>query len=205
MPRKYQLKQRAEKMEETRQRIVEATVALHEELGPAQTTISAIAARAGVERLTVYRHFPDEEALFSACTTEYWSQYPIPDPQPWVDVADPMERLGVALRELYAYYRQTEAMTLKSMRDVAVKPALAKAVEAKRDHWMRIQEVLMDGWTADAEQMRLIAAAVGHATGFQAWHELCRQQGLTEEEAIEVMLAMAGGVAGRTPAVLPAR
>ena len=93
MKRKYELKQRAQRQAETRQRIVEATVALHTSVGPARTTISAIAAGAGVERHTVYAHFPDEQTLFRACTAHWQAEHPLPDPAPWLELADPEERL----------------------------------------------------------------------------------------------------------------
>jgi Transcriptional regulator len=99
MTRRYELKQRAASLAQTRQRIVDATVALHGSVGPARTTISAIAELAGVQRLTVYRHFPDELALFQACSGHWATLHPAPDPATWAEVADPAERLGGALRE----------------------------------------------------------------------------------------------------------
>src|SRR5918994_5654651 len=98
--RRYQKKRRAEQEAETRQRIVEAMVALHREVGPARTTISAIAERAGVERLTVYRHFPDERSMFQACTSHYSTLVPEPDAAAWADIAEPAERLRAATRIL---------------------------------------------------------------------------------------------------------
>ncbi len=106
MTRKYDMKRRAKRQEETRQRIVEATVELHKTVGMARTTISAIAEKAGVERLTVYRHFPDERALFSACSGHWNAANPPPDPASWTQVADPEERLRSALSEVYAYHRR---------------------------------------------------------------------------------------------------
>src|SRR5438309_7399128 len=111
MTRKYELKQRAQSQAETRQRIVEATVALHDSLGPSRTTISAIAERAGVQRLTVYRHFPDERTLFQACSSHWTSRNPKPDLATWAALDDPEERLRTALAEIYAFYRATEGMT----------------------------------------------------------------------------------------------
>src|SRR5690554_6813567 len=108
MARKYELKARAEQQEETRLRIVEATVALHQQIGGPATTVSAIAERAGVERATVYRHFPDERALLTACTSHYISQNPPPNPQQWATIEDAEERLQTALCEIYAYHRRTE-------------------------------------------------------------------------------------------------
>ena len=117
MARKYELKQRAESLAATRERIVEATVELHDALGPARTTISAIAERAGVQRLTVYRHFPDERSLFEACSGHWAAHNPAPDPSTWTAFDDPEERLGIALAEIYAFYRSTEGMTGNLLRD----------------------------------------------------------------------------------------
>ncbi len=118
MTRTYQLKRRAHQQDETRQRIVEAAVHLHETLGPARTSITAIAEQAGVERLTVYRHFPDEQTLFTACTSHYLAANPLPEPADWMQIADPETRLVVALTEIYAYYQRTERMQLTSARDL---------------------------------------------------------------------------------------
>src|ERR1700760_300446 len=103
--RKYELKQGADSPEGTSQRIAAATAALHEEVGPARTTISAIAARAGVERLTVYRHFPEERELLQACNDHFLAAHPPPDPAPWAAIADPEQRLRTALHALFARYR----------------------------------------------------------------------------------------------------
>src|ERR671916_2681939 len=124
MTRKYDMKRRAERQEETRRRIVEATVELHQTVGMARTTISAIAEKAGVQRLTVYRHFPDERGLFSACTGLYMGANPPPDPASWTQVADPQERLRVALAEVYAYHRPTEPIFSNFSRALPVKPIL---------------------------------------------------------------------------------
>src|SRR5688572_5888882 len=104
MSRKYELKRRAERQAETRRRIVDATVGLHTSVGPARTTISAIAERAGVERHTVYAHFPDERALFQACSTHWRELHPLPDSARWESIADPQRRLRAALQDVYAWY-----------------------------------------------------------------------------------------------------
>ena len=106
--RKYELKKRAEQMGETRLRITEAAIDLHGSVGPSRTTMSAVAERAGVERRTLYRHFPNESDLFEACSTHYFAANPWPDLGGWRAVRDPEERLERALDELYAYYERTE-------------------------------------------------------------------------------------------------
>ena len=119
--RPYRKKRRAELEDRTRLRI---TVALHEQLGPARTSISAIAERAGVRRSTVYRHFPDEEALFAACSSHWRAQNPPPSPEPWTAIEDPGERTETALRELYAFYRRTEQMYTSLLRDEPLVPVV---------------------------------------------------------------------------------
>src|SRR5688572_5903136 len=108
--RKYELKQRAEDMAETHRRITEAAIELHGTVGPSRTTLSAVARRAGVERRTLYRHFPTETDLFAACSTHYFAAHPWPDPGEWHAIGDPQQRLERALDELYAYYERTEPM-----------------------------------------------------------------------------------------------
>src|SRR4051794_995691 len=128
--RKYELRARAEAQEETRRRITEATVGLHLEVGPAKTTISEIAKRAGVTRLTVYNNFPDEASLLGACSAHYGAQHPPPDPAAWAANDDPAERTRAALMAFYRYYRETEAMTGKVMRDAKAMPALAAVLDS---------------------------------------------------------------------------
>src|SRR3954454_16202955 len=108
--RRYELKARAEKAAETRRRITESTVALHQEVGPARTRVAEIARRAGVQRLTVYNHLPDERELFGACSAHFIGQQPPPDPGAWAAIADPSERLRTALTELHAWYSARRPM-----------------------------------------------------------------------------------------------
>src|SRR5688572_2000552 len=108
--RKYELKQRAERLEDTRRRIVEATVDLHRSVGPASTRISEIARRAGVQRVTVYNHFPDDSSLLTACSAHWRALHPAPDPGRWRAEEDVAARLRLGIRELYAWYRETAPM-----------------------------------------------------------------------------------------------
>jgi AcrR family transcriptional regulator len=190
MARKYDMKRRAKRQEETRQRITEATVELHEALGPAKTTISAIAEKAGVQRLTVYRHFPDEHALFSACRGHYMAANPPPEPASWTQVADPEERLRRALAEVYAYHRRTEQMMANVVRDAQVHSLTREFSEPYFRHWNRMRYVLATGWGAQDQQLELLLGALGHALDFQTWRSLARQQGLDDEQAVELMVKM---------------
>jgi AcrR family transcriptional regulator len=189
MTRKYDMKRRAVRQEETRQRIVDAAVELHETVGMTRTTISAIAEKAGVERLTVYRHFPDERALFHACSGRYAAANPLPDSAPWTQVADPEERLRTALAEVYAYHRRTEPLYSNFFRDLPVKPILREVGAPYLQYFERVPYILATGWGVDDERLTLLLAALGHAVDFQTWRSLV-QRGLDDEQAIEVMVGM---------------
>jgi AcrR family transcriptional regulator len=190
MARKYEMRRRAARQEETRQRIVAATVALHEEVGVIGTTISDIAARAGVERATVYRHFPDDRSLITACTSHYNDRHPLPDVDPWVRIADPVERLRTALGEIYAYHRQTERMMARTMPEIPRLPVMQEVIAPVEAHWARARDVLAEGWTEDEAGVPVIAAAVGHAIGFATWQSLVQEQRLGDRQAVEMMVAL---------------
>jgi AcrR family transcriptional regulator len=122
--RPYRKKRRAELEEQTRLRITESAVELHGTLGPSRTSMSAIAERAGVRRSTLYRHFPDEVAVFQACSAHWAAAHPPPDLGAWAAIEDPDERLATALGELYAYYRSGESMLANLHRDEALMPTV---------------------------------------------------------------------------------
>ena len=192
--RKYELKQRAQSQAETRQRIVEATVELHGSIGPARTTISSIAELAGVQRLTVYRHFPDDQSLFRACSGHWAGLHPRPDYSRWAALDDPTERLRVALGELYAYYRATEAMSANVRRDLPELPALQEVAAPLALYWVEARAVLDRGWKARGHRWKLLRAVVGHAVEFETWRSLARRQGLSDADAGEVMVRLVCGV-----------
>src|SRR5882762_6594936 len=124
--RSYRMQRRAESQEQTRLRITESAVALHGTLGPARTSISAVALHAGVRRSTVYRHFPDEASLFSACTSYWTAANPFPDVDRWAAIEDPAARLPAALRELYGHYRHSDSMMNNILRDQATMPIVQR-------------------------------------------------------------------------------
>jgi AcrR family transcriptional regulator len=191
------MKRRAELEEQTRTRITESTVALHEELGPARTSISAVAERAGVRRSTVYRHFPDDEALFAACSSHWRAANPPPDPNAWAAIEDPGERTETALRELYAFYGRTERMYTSLLRDEPVVPIVARLLGGFYGYLDAIRESLMAGRGLRGRAARRTRAAIGHALAFPTWRSLAREQGLTEDEALALMGALVEGAAGR--------
>jgi AcrR family transcriptional regulator len=198
--RSYQLKRRAERQEETRQRIVEATVALHEAGGGAAATISAIAARAGVERHTVYRHFPDELSLLTACTTHYSALHPLPDPAPWAEIADLETRVRTGLIAIYCYHRETEQLSTSLMRDLHdPSPVMLKVLVPYFAYWRHVQDVLAAGWEAEGKSDALVPAAVGHAISFATWKSLVREQGLDDAQAIELMVGMVRCIVDAAP------
>ncbi|HMA01510.1 MAG: TetR/AcrR family transcriptional regulator, partial [Gemmatimonas sp.] len=189
--RKYELKQRAERLAEVRHRILDAVVALHEELGPARTTISAIAERAGVERLTVYRHFADESSLFGACFAHFSEKVPPPNPATWSDIEDPVDRLRAALLAFYAYYERGEDMLSHVMQDAPRIPALAAVVRPWGEFVDAVRAALVKGWGVKGHARRHLAAALGHALRFESWQSLTRFEGLTRSDAADLMVALA--------------
>ena len=192
--RKDEQKRRAEQQAETRQRIVEAVAALHGEIGPARTTIKAIADRAGVERLTVYRHFADEGALFAACDAHFRAETPPPDPAAWADVADPAARLRAALLAFYGYYRRGEAMLANAQRDAAQLPALAALLAPAARFVEAVRDDLQAAWPVHGPRARL-GAAIGHALRFDTWRSLARVEGLDDVAAADLMVDLARAAA----------
>jgi AcrR family transcriptional regulator len=188
--RPYQKKRRAELEEQTRRRITEATVELHGSLGPARTSVSAVAARAGVRRSTVYRHFPDEAALFAACSSHWMAANQPPDLTAWAAVEDPEHRLSRALCELYAYYRGTEAMLANLHRDEATMPIVKELFARFHEFVSNARDTLMLGRGASGDDRRREQAAIGHALAFTTWRSLTREQGLDDDEAADLMAGL---------------
>jgi AcrR family transcriptional regulator len=185
--RAYRMTRRAELEEQTRLRITESAVALHQERGPARTSISAIAERAGVRRSTVYRHFPDEEALFAACSTHWRAANPPPDPRPWTAIKNPAERTKAALRDLYNFYRRTDQMYTSLLRDEPLVPIIQRWLRDFHTYLHTIEDILMAGRGLRGHPARRTRAAIGHALAFTTWHSLTHNQQLTDNEAITLM------------------
>lgn len=179
-------------MEQTRRRIAAAALDLHATVGPSRATVSAVADRAGVERATVYRHFPNELSLFRACVTHGLETRPGPDPSGWAAIRDPEERLRTGLTELYGYYRRNESLWANVTRDLPLLPALQQAnAEAGVFDWFAmIRETLLGPWPVRGRRREFARAALGHATEFSSWYSLTMRQGLRDEDAVEAMVAM---------------
>ena len=200
-PRRYRKTRRAELEEQTRKRITESAAALHEELGPARTSISAVADRAGVRRSTVYRHFPDEEALFAACSSHWGEANPPPDPGAWAAIEDPAERTETALRELYAFYGRTEGMFTSLLRDEPLVPIVHRLMGDYYGYLAAVQDILVAGRGLRGRAARRTRASIGHALAFGTWRSLTREQGLGAGDAVALMCALVeGSVAARSGA-----
>ena len=183
---------RLDDVAETRQRIVEATVELHGTVGPARTTIAGIAERAGVTRLTVYRHYPDLDALVTACSAHWYAQQPSrPDPAAWQAISDPTERLRAGLADLYQFFRNgAPTLTLIYTDWDTLPPAHQKGILARN---AALRDALVEAFPRASKRLR---AVVGHATAFAAWRSLCHDNGLSDKEAVDVMTALVLAVSG---------
>jgi AcrR family transcriptional regulator len=196
--RGYRMAKRAENVAETRQRIVEAAVTLHGTVGPAATTISAIAEAAGVTRLTVYRHFPDEPSLFAACTAHWAAGQELPDPGAWARIGDATERLHAALADLYRFYRDAEPMLANAGRDRAALPAPVRESAAAGE--ARQIDLLLRPFRVRGKRRRLVRAAIGHAVSFWTWRSLCGDHRLSHEEAVRMMVELVSAARAGTTA-----
>jgi AcrR family transcriptional regulator len=193
--RPYKMKRRAELEAQTKQRITESAVALHGTLGPAHTSMKAVAEHAGVPRSTVYRHFADEEALFGACSAHWAMENPPPDVTRWEKISDPAERLETALDELYAYYRQAGPMLDKLLRDEGMVPMVAKLFAPYHQLMEIITEILMRGRGLRGKRRDRTRAAIGHAIAFRTWQQLTEEAGLNDEEAADLMRRLVAAAA----------
>jgi AcrR family transcriptional regulator len=188
MTRRYELKQRAQRQADTRRRILEATVALHAERGLVATQVTDIAQRAGVDRVTVYRHFPDPASLFKACAAHYYQAHPPPDPTAWAAIADPEARLRHGLGEVYGYWAANAAMAASVLRDAPVLGHLGvgrRLLGLQRD----ATQVLADAWPLDDQRRPALAATIRVAVDFGTWQRLAGEQGLSQQQAVELAVS----------------
>ena len=193
MARKYEFKRRAENVEETRRRIVEAAVELHGTVGPARTTVSAIADRAGVHRQTLYRHFPSERELLTACSGLWEERHPPPDPEGLRAIPDGLERLRFGLTGLYAFYEEGEEMLANVVRDAAVHELTAETSEMRGEALRRLREVLAEALVPRGGSPR-VEALLDLALDFTTWQALVRRSALSRDEAVGLVVDLFGCV-----------
>lgn len=173
--RPYRKQKRAAQEEATRRRITEAVVELHRTVGPARTTVTEVAERAGVSRVTVYHHFPTDGALIEACSTHWAAQNPFPDPADWSALPDPDRRLAAALTDLYAWYRRSEDMMGKVLRDAPLVPALGELMEERWEGYLdAVVAALEEGRQSAGEEAVAVRAALCLAVDFHTWQTLTR-------------------------------
>jgi AcrR family transcriptional regulator len=187
--RKYELKKRAVEMAETRLRITEAAIELHGSVGPSRTTLSAVADQAGVERRTLYRHFPTEADLFAACSTHYFSANPWPDLGNWRGISDPQQRLERALDELYAYYERTEPMLSNVLRDAELVDSARDAVSPLHAYLNEAAESLTIGRQARGRRRQRLTGVLRHVLAFSTWHSLSTN-GIGRADAATLVTAL---------------
>lgn len=184
MPRKYELKRRAKAQARTRRRIVEAAVALHTTIGPTRTTVSAIAERAGVQRHTVYHHFPDERSLGLACSGLFAEQNPLPEPAAWLRIADGERRLRRGLADLYAYFEANADQLAPILRDSEGDPLVRQLLDLRiTPHMTRIRDVLADPFAARASAKTRLLGVLDVFVSPQTWRLL--SSSLSREDMIE--------------------
>jgi AcrR family transcriptional regulator len=188
--RPYNKKRRAELEQATRRRITESAVELHGSLGPARTSMSAVAEHAGVRRSTLYRHFADEMALFQACSAHWRAANPYPDLGAWAANEDVDERFSLALRELYAYYRSAQGMLENLHRDEALSVPVATLFGRFHDYLDAARAILMARRRVRGAARRRVSAAIGHALAFTTWRSLAVEQDLDDGEAVELMRSL---------------
>ncbi|HZA90609.1 MAG TPA: helix-turn-helix domain-containing protein [Solirubrobacterales bacterium] len=192
--RKYELKKRADQMADTHRRITEAAIELHGSLGPSRTTLSAVAERAGVERRTLYRHFPSEADLFEACSAHYFTANPWPELDGWRAIRDPRERLERALDELYAYYERTEPMFNNVLRDAEVVDFARTAVAPLDIYLDEAVEVLLSGRQPRGRRRELLRGGIRHAVAFSTWRSLA-SNGVERPDAVRLSAALVDAAA----------
>ena len=198
--RRYELRKRAEGVAETRRRITAAAVDLHASVGPARTTFTAVAEHAGVQRHTLYRHFPTEADLLVACSGHWEAEHPAPDPALWAEIEDVDERLHSALTELYGFYERGEPMLANVLRDAVTYEVLRPYEAGLRASFDAAAAALVRGRRARGNQRRMLHAALRHAVDFATWRSLTRDAGATTGQAVDLMVAFVGAADRRRSA-----
>lgn len=187
--RPYRQKRRAALTAETRQRIVAATVALHSSVGPARTTFSMIAEAAGVQRHTLYAHFPDERELFLACSGLFLARDPLPDPEPWRGIGKPRKRLKAGLGAIYDWFGRNAAALAAVLRDAEIHDLTRETVALRQGPIMALYREIL-GAGLDDRQRALLHLALG----FPTWRSLVEESGMSRDDAVA---AMADAISGK--------
>jgi AcrR family transcriptional regulator len=183
MTRTYTLKRRAEQQAETRRRIVEAAVELHGSIGPALTSLSMVAERAGVQRHTLYAHFPDERSLHLACSGLAFERDPPPDAAPWRAIKGRRERLRAGLAAIYGWYERNADLAACVLRDAQYHSLTREMLELRMGPYMATyQQVLGDKLNAGQRAMLQLALS------FFTWRTLVRESGLKQSAAVAAMV-----------------
>jgi len=187
--RKYEQKARAEGQRETRAAIAKAAAELHEEKGVAATSVSEIARRAGVTRLTVYNHFADLSELLPACSAHYAQLHPTPDLEPILAIEEPGRRVREALAAMYAWYRETRHMLEKLFSDRTSVPELDEFMKGDIDVApAALADALGEGFGAKGRHSKRLNALLRLSLDFWTWHRL-NGQGLDDAGAADLMTA----------------
>jgi len=183
MTRTYTMKRRAEQQADTRRKIVEAAVELHSTVGPARTTVSMVAERAGVQRHTFYAHFSDDKSLMQACSGLTLERDPPPDAAPWRAVADRRERLRLGLATLYDWYQRNAQLTACVLRDAEYDPLTRETATAWFGPYMAAYHEVL-GAKLSARQRAMLHVALS----FFTWRTLLRDSGQKPAAAVEAMV-----------------
>lgn len=196
MARRYEQKARAEQQEQTRRRIVDAALELHRTAGPAESSFSAVAERAGVQRSTLYRHFPDDRALFLACSGLHLDEHPFPDAARWRAITSPRARAERGIADVYAYWAENESLIANVLRDGERDPVLHEVNELRMGEPLALaRDVIVEAWPERARTPRLVAGAA-LAVDFRTWQTLVRRNGLDQADAAALMAASLALAAG---------
>jgi AcrR family transcriptional regulator len=163
---------------------------LHGSVGPARTTVSAVAERAGVQRHTVYRHFPTETDLFAACSAHFDELHPLPDSEAWRNEPDPAVRLETALEQLYDHYAETGHMWANVLRDAELVPGIPEAMAPFERHLDEMVRLLASGWGARGARRQLLTAAIRHGIDFRTWESLVQRGGISASQGARLMRAL---------------
>jgi AcrR family transcriptional regulator len=196
LKRKYELKQRAAEMAATRERITEAAVELHGTVGPARTTMSAVAKRASVQRHTVLP-LSHRSGTVRRRSSHYLAANPWPDPDPWRAITNPQRRLAHALEQLYAYYERTEPMLSNVFRDAELVDAVRPTLVPLQTYLAEVAEMLMVGWSTRGGRRRVLAAALHHAIDLRTWRSLAADRNVVRTEAVELVSALVEAAAAQ--------